>query len=673
MDERPAQTTRTSGLLFHPEQGSSRSHLLPAFVESPGPQNLNLFHTPTRTPLSLSRSRPTSPSLSPTVSPPAPPPQPLPAPIPQRPAGGEIHRIRMQMAADQAAQMQEMEARRPEYLRRLKRRLSDSGSRPRPPRQEEDPTPGLGVVDSPHKGRRLMFFQETSEESFEQSLLAGGYPSYGVTPAYGEPSTPKSGQFKRTMEIIQQSTPGYRPPSPPKDNLVELSINLEDARKRRRIEAFREHEPLESSIRLFAGEVEGMGRVLVNPDTVHFSKVQPAPHPPETPPRQPETPTKKRNSRRKRGGVTDSPSRKKVNVADVAAEPQEPPRPDWPDNAFPWALRIQEREAEMKRREDERLECIARYLERESDEDDQDDQSLHLPPEPAEESPPLPPRKRGRGKAPAAVVKREPDPPPILRDDMADAVAALRLSLRCRPAVTAAPRNRTTERWICSCGTPPDRSLQVQQCWSCRNWFHPSCVGLPRWAAYKWTHPYCSKRCRLRDPNVEERPRELQIQLAKSAVRFAKGAVPPERATPRGGPFDTTDPYPRSPWAESSDVGPVTPSTAARSAVVHRTPSAFDPLDDTWDPTATPSRTGFTGPFTTPKWPMLMSSQPGRIRSGFPPQYYDDDSPVRRSEPRASGHQMPRYQESPLASFLPTLPPTPGSPLARMSKAKSRS
>lgn len=442
LDDHPAQTTRTSGLLFHPEQGSSRSHLLPAFVESPGPQNLNPFHTPTRTPLSLSRSRPASPSLSPTVSPPAPPPQPLPAPIPQRPAGGEIHRIRMQMAADQAAQMQEMEARRPEYLRRLKRRLSDSDSRPRPPRHEEDPTPGLGVVDSPHKGRRLMFFQETSEESFEQSLLAGGYPSYGVTPAYGEPSTPKSGQFKRTMEIIQQSTPGYRPPSPPKDNLVELSINLEDARKRRRIEAFREHEPLESSTRLFAGEVEGMGRVLVNPDTVHFSKVQPAPPPPETPPRQPETPTKKRNSRRKRGGVTDSPSRKKANVADVAAEPQEPPRPDWPDNAFPWALRIQEREAEMKRQEDERLECIARYLERESDEDDQDDQSLHLPPEPAEESPPLPPRKRGRGKAPAAVVKREPDPPPILRDNMADAVAALRLSLRCRPAVTAAPRNR---------------------------------------------------------------------------------------------------------------------------------------------------------------------------------------------------------------------------------------
>lgn len=41
-----------------------------------------------------------------------------------------------------------------------------------------------GITESPTKGRRITLFQETSEESFEQSLLAGGYARYGDLPAY---------------------------------------------------------------------------------------------------------------------------------------------------------------------------------------------------------------------------------------------------------------------------------------------------------------------------------------------------------------------------------------------------------------------------------------------------------------------------------------------------------
>lgn len=36
----------------------------------------------------------------------------------------------------------------------------------------------VGITDSPAKGRRLKLFQETSEESFEESLMAGGYGRY---------------------------------------------------------------------------------------------------------------------------------------------------------------------------------------------------------------------------------------------------------------------------------------------------------------------------------------------------------------------------------------------------------------------------------------------------------------------------------------------------------------
>lgn len=36
----------------------------------------------------------------------------------------------------------------------------------------------IGITESPMKGRRIKLFQETSEESFEESLMAGGYGRY---------------------------------------------------------------------------------------------------------------------------------------------------------------------------------------------------------------------------------------------------------------------------------------------------------------------------------------------------------------------------------------------------------------------------------------------------------------------------------------------------------------
>ena len=116
-------------------------------------------------------------------------PLPLSAPIPHR-LPSEMQRIRLQMAADQAARLEEAEARRPDYFKRTKRPNSTPSPHANMPGNQENTYPGLGVVDSPVKGRRLALFQETSEESFEQSLLAGGYPLYGHAPAYVEPTTP---------------------------------------------------------------------------------------------------------------------------------------------------------------------------------------------------------------------------------------------------------------------------------------------------------------------------------------------------------------------------------------------------------------------------------------------------------------------------------------------------
>ena len=79
------------------------------------------------------------------------------------------------------AHFQETESRRPEYLKRIKRSLLDSDPTVDPVldlEERESVLPGVGITVSPMKGRRLKLFQETSEESFEESLMAGGYERY---------------------------------------------------------------------------------------------------------------------------------------------------------------------------------------------------------------------------------------------------------------------------------------------------------------------------------------------------------------------------------------------------------------------------------------------------------------------------------------------------------------
>jgi hypothetical protein len=86
-------------------------------------------------------------------------------------------RIRAQLLENQISLTREAEARRPDYLKRAKRIES-------PPPLDIDGIGGqrapatIGVTESPIKGRRLMLFQQTSDESFEESLMAGGYDIY---------------------------------------------------------------------------------------------------------------------------------------------------------------------------------------------------------------------------------------------------------------------------------------------------------------------------------------------------------------------------------------------------------------------------------------------------------------------------------------------------------------
>jgi hypothetical protein len=91
-------------------------------------------------------------------------------------SGGEMERLRLQMLEEKAAMLHEAENRRPDYLKREKRPRPDSDSAAI--LGEVDMEDRIGIAMSPMKGRRLKLFQETSEESFEESLMAGGYGRY---------------------------------------------------------------------------------------------------------------------------------------------------------------------------------------------------------------------------------------------------------------------------------------------------------------------------------------------------------------------------------------------------------------------------------------------------------------------------------------------------------------
>lgn len=162
----------------------------------------------------------------------------------------------------------------------------------------------LTLVDSPVKRRRLDWIQETSDESFEERLFAGGYGGYGSTPvkdappealphppptSHQRPSShsqiPTNDTITRNpslpLPISSATSWGSLPSSGPSKSTPSVDSGSEVAtdgdvidertlRRRRRLEAFR-HGPHDDDLeiamrrkRLSPVELEGRGRVLVD-------------------------------------------------------------------------------------------------------------------------------------------------------------------------------------------------------------------------------------------------------------------------------------------------------------------------------------------------------------------------------------------------------------------------
>ncbi|KAI0825407.1 hypothetical protein BC628DRAFT_273931 [Trametes gibbosa] len=548
---------------------------------------------------------------SPKPTPTSPPP--LATPVPQRAIGGEIQRIHLQLAADRAELLSEKEARRPDYLMRERRPHADELEIPTLD-ELDAASAALGVTESPVKGRRLQLFQATSEETFEQSLLAGGYPGYGQSPGYKVPEpltpVPKAGRTalsQRALQWLQQATPGQPGPSmasveeDPAEE-VEWVPNEKELRKRRRLDLFRDKSDLkEPASKLYPVEIEGRGRLLFNV-------------PPEGTLAHPETPVKKRIVRkRKRKGGRKGPHGRQDE------EDGEPLEPNWPDAAFPWCMRIQERSNVAKMEQDERMRWIERFLDRESESDDEEEDQLLRPPLQSHDNDQVT-HKRGRGKMVPLRAKQESrirHQTMSVPSDPADARAAL-LSKRSVHALASRRHSGDGEDVVCIGCRRGDDGSELVQCDECQTWYHLRCIGIKTIAELGREEDlwYCDRCLDIHPAYPPPEPTFVPTDNVAPASRrdslflqnplLLESPAPQwegERGTPQtpphgsGGASETDRTFStRSSWGDSSRAGPSTPESSVKTVRVYHTPGPFtlerDQLDPEtpFDPTTTPSR-----------------------------------------------------------------------------------
>ncbi|KAF9014897.1 hypothetical protein BDQ17DRAFT_1535660 [Cyathus striatus] len=613
-------------------------------------------------------------------------------------AGGEMERIRQAMAESRLAHFRDAESRRPDYLIRAKRALSEAD----PSSLENDGNdrvPPVGIMESPHKGRRLTLFQETSEESFEESLMAGGYGRY------------------RTAEWVRQPQPLSLPNGGiSSTNIVNLLEEVEEPppltekelKKRKRLEAFRSSpsKGKGSNSKLYPVELEGKGRVLLDvPNEEHASPATPEP-----------SPSKKRagSRRKKKGSEPASRDRKGATGDSNVDEPLE--KPNWPDAEFPWRLRTEERAELAKAEEEERMRWIERFLDRDTDDEDDDETGSISRVEDADEEvlpsakwgmiyedevdKPLPPRM-GRGKMvpllayPVDTRTTHTKKRSIFPSDPADARAAL---LSKRSVRTLSYRHQRRQREsrddsddevVCICNGRDD-GRELVQCDSCETWYHLQCIGIKNIAELgREEDPWYCKNCqksRSPSPNLEEsvnhreptfvptmeEPRMIQSYdpsfyqpSLQDSPTWAAPRIPktPTRADRRD--FDPGFTSSSSSWVGSSRHGPSTPQHHDQGPRVYtQTSLEYDVYGDEspFDPTSTPSRgIRFPTSFATPKnnpWSMrangLFQTPSRRVghkgmgSSGSLTSDLEEGDGVMHSSDFDILHRSPGYDDSPI-------------------------
>ncbi|KAH7884027.1 hypothetical protein F5I97DRAFT_1969279 [Phlebopus sp. FC_14] len=505
-------------------------------------------------------------------------------------AGGEISRIRAQLMVNQLALAQEAEARRPDYLKRTKRLApyanlsipSDSG-REQSPQQSSN----IGVTDSPVKGRRLTLFQETSDESFEESLMAGGYGRYRSDwSSWRSFEDEGSHHNKGAMDGVSAAS--------------------------------------SSKTRLYPVEVEGRGRVLMDFDPLES---QPLPKP---------SPSKGKRSRKKKKASTD------VTELDnsIVLKEADVDGPNWPDGQFPWRFQSVQQDGYSRIEQEERMRYIESFFDRDSDQDsDVEDGSPS--PSRATSGETLPSPRPGGGKIyPLASHSQGYDPRSIgiVPSDPADARTALLSKKSIQAFRLRRLRSRNLDAGgedgeiMCICNGQDD-GRELVQCDACRTWYHLECIGIqsPSELGGEEDPWFCANCAEVKTPppvamalsepifvpteegnNVDDEydPPFFHAGLNPSPATPWTRSMGPPMTPPRTqpGPYFSSG----SSWDEpSSHGGPHTPQFPSQDVHVYTvTPGRVEPLaleESPFDPTSTPSRgIKLSAPFATPQtglWP----------------------------------------------------------------------
>ncbi|KAJ7164778.1 hypothetical protein C8R43DRAFT_946565 [Mycena crocata] len=198
-------------------------------------------------------------------------------------------------------------------------------------------------------------FQQTSAESFEASLMAGGYGVYKTTEWVRQPQF--TGEF---------ATPPPGPSRPPVLKKIEVAPPLTEKqrRKKQRVEKFR-NGGTGPAQRLLVGQLRGIGRVILdempqNGVYTDATAVAAARRPAE-------------ERRRKKAAADFAARERERKERDMSYEDGFPTQPNWPDEDFPWKLREERRVKHQKADLDLRMRYIEEFFAQDTEDEELED------------------------------------------------------------------------------------------------------------------------------------------------------------------------------------------------------------------------------------------------------------------------------------------------------------
>ncbi|KAF7357491.1 hypothetical protein MSAN_01345300 [Mycena sanguinolenta] len=183
-------------------------------------------------------------------------------------------------------------------------------------------------------------FQQTSAESFEASLMAGGYGVYKTSEWVRQPQF--SGDFPAPPPGPSKA-PIFKPVEAP------APLTEKQRRKKWRLDKFR-NGGCGPPQRLFVGEVRGIGRVILDetPQNGVYTDATAA-----------AAARRPAEERRRKKAAADFAARERERKEREMTFDDLPTQPNWPDDDFPW--RLQEERRVMLQKQDRELRM--RYIE----------------------------------------------------------------------------------------------------------------------------------------------------------------------------------------------------------------------------------------------------------------------------------------------------------------------